>query len=75
MPIYEYVCDQCGHAFETIVRGQRLPHCPSCDGVALSRQLSVFAVSTTSSGGNDRDAVQPCGSCGDPRGPGSCSIN
>jgi hypothetical protein len=37
----------------------------------------VFAVNT--SGGSSTDATsQPvgaCGMCGDPRGPGSCSIN
>ena len=76
MPIYEYVCDDCSHAFEAIVRGQHLPHCPRCDGEALSRQLSVFAVSTTtSSSAGNGDEIQPCGACGDPRGAGACSIN
>ena len=75
MPIYEYACDQCGHAFKAIVRGQRLLLCQSCNGADLSRQIAVFAVSPTSSVGHERYAVHPRGVCGDPRGPGTFSIN
>ena len=74
MPIFEYVCRDCGHAFETIVNGSREPHCPSCSGQALDKQLSVFAVSTASSA---RDVPAPdhggCARCGDPNGP--CAMN
>jgi hypothetical protein len=45
----------------------------------LEPQLSVFAVSAKG-GSASQSAIQapsagPCGSCGDPRGPGSCSLN
>jgi hypothetical protein len=33
----------------------------------------VFAVSAKSGGSSTR-AAGPCGSCGDPRGPGACSL-
>jgi putative FmdB family regulatory protein len=74
MPIFEYVCQECDHHFETIVLGQKKPACPKCESKQLEQQLSTFAVGgeklrqTSASGGS-------CGSCGDPRGPGSCSMN
>lgn len=74
MPIYEYVCASCNHAFEALLRGSEQPTCPACRGEDLQKQLSVFAVSTA--GPSSRPmAAGPCGSCGDPRGPGSCSMN
>jgi putative FmdB family regulatory protein len=73
MPIFEYICRECQHRFETLVTGSRRPECPSCHGRALDKQLSVFAVSASSK--DPLPAAGPCGTCGDPRGPGSCSIN
>ena len=74
MPLFEYVCRDCDRAFEAFVTAARQPSCPSCQGHALDKQLSVFAVSTT--GPRERMATPgPCGSCGDPRGAGSCSLN
>jgi putative FmdB family regulatory protein len=74
MPIFEYVCRDCGHAFETIVTGSRQPECPSCSSAALEKQLSVFAVSAPAAGS---DVPMPssggCCRCGDPNGP--CSMN
>lgn len=72
MPIYEYACKKCSNRFETLVQGSSSkPTCPSCGSAALDKQLSVFAVN---SGGSPSHgpAPGPCGSCGDPRGPGSC---
>jgi putative FmdB family regulatory protein len=76
MPLFEYACRACGHRFEFLTREGRTPACPSCESADLEKQLSVFAVSTAPSGGA-RPAFAPgaCGTCGDPRGPGSCSIN
>ena len=77
MPIFEYVCRDCSHHFETLVRGSAVPHCPACQSESLAKQMSVFAVSTpgSSSRAISTAPVGPCGSCGDPRGPGSCSMN
>ena len=76
MPIFEYVCTSCDHRFEAIVRGAEQPHCPACDGDHLEKQLSVFAVGSSGASSAARNfGPAPCGSCGDPRGPGSCSIN
>jgi len=77
MPIYEYVCKDCSHAFEAIVQGTRRAKCPECGGGRLAKQLSVFA--TASAEGGDGESAEfdggGCGSCGDPRGPGSCSMD
>lgn len=73
MPLYEYECRGCGKTFEALVDASRVPRCPGCHGEDLKKLLSVFAVSSRES---TRDlAPAPCGTCGDPRGPGACSIN
>ncbi len=43
MPIYEYVCRDCGNAFEVLVRGSEQPECPSCGQKNLARLLSIPA--------------------------------
>jgi putative FmdB family regulatory protein len=73
MPIFEYICKECDHQFEALVYGKQKAACPKCHGSKLAPQLSVFAVSAK---GNATSAPSTgaCGSCGDPRGPGSCSL-
>ena len=75
MPIYEYRCESCEHRFETLVRGSETPACPTCGSRQLARELSTFAVSTGGSTSYRSAAPAPCGTCGDPRGAGSCSMN
>lgn len=70
MPIYEYRCNDCKHSFEAIVNGKQKAHCPKCLGEHLEKQFSTFAVNTPQA-----VAVRPCGTCGDPRGTGACSLN
>jgi len=51
MPIYEYVCPDCGHRFEKLVRnfgGEQQVHCPRCREKGSQRVLSSFAVSRQS---------------------------
>ena len=71
MPIYEYACRACGHEFETLVRNSEQPSCTSCTSPDLEKKLSVFATQN----GGEPQAIGPCGTCGDPRGPGSCALN
>jgi putative FmdB family regulatory protein len=73
MPIFEYVCNHCQHHFETVVLGKQKPSCPKCESKSLAAQLSVFAVSTKSAS-RSPSAPGACGRCGDPRGPGACSL-
>ncbi|MGH7256175.1 MAG: FmdB family zinc ribbon protein [Nitrospirales bacterium] len=72
MPIFEYLCKSCGHKFEQIVYGTNTPDCPSCQASGVEKQISGFAVGST---GVPSSTGGPCGSCGDPRGPGACSMN
>ncbi len=74
MPIYEYACKECHHEFEALVYGSQKAVCPKCASKKLAPKLSVFAVSAPGAAA-PRRAASPCGSCGDPRGPGSCSMN
>ena len=71
MPIYEYACRSCSHEFETLVRNGETPSCPHCSSAALDKKLSVFATQ----GEPAAQAVGPCGTCGNPNGPGSCALN
>ncbi|HZM35325.1 MAG TPA: zinc ribbon domain-containing protein [Burkholderiales bacterium] len=74
MPIYEYHCRSCGRDFETLVRASEKPACVHCSGADLEKKLSVFAAQSTPAAGA-APAVGPCGTCGNPNGPGSCAIN
>jgi putative FmdB family regulatory protein len=77
MPIFEYVCKECQHEFEALVFGRQKAECPKCQSRKLEPQLSVFAVSAKSGATNQSSmaaASGPCGSCGDARGPGACSL-
>jgi putative FmdB family regulatory protein len=76
MPLYEYACRECAHQFEALVRGKETPRCPACHATSLERRLSVFSAHTSGAPDTSRLAAPgPCGTCGDPRGPGACSIN
>lgn len=76
MPLYEYQCRTCDHRFELLVRAETVPACPSCQSHELDKQLSVFAVGTNSPKFDAHaPAPAPCGTCGDLRGPGACSLN
>ena len=60
MPLYEYVCQECSHPFETLVFGNEEVQCPSCHGHKLARQLSLPAL---------------CNSSGPPCGPACSRFN
>jgi putative FmdB family regulatory protein len=78
MPIYEYRCKKCEKEFETLVLGRERPECPSCQSQSLERLLSTFAVSAGKSSARPsfgNGGPSACGTCGDPRGPGACSMD
>ncbi|MGA2856564.1 MAG: zinc ribbon domain-containing protein [Candidatus Sulfotelmatobacter sp.] len=70
MPIFEYICQECHHQFEALVYGKEKAECPKCHATRLEPQISVFAKGSSPSA----PSASPCASCGDPRGPGSCSL-
>ena len=76
MPLFEYECRDCGRHFEYLTRAGQAPACPSCEGRDLQKLLSVFAVGANVGGKTAMpEMTGPCGACGDPRGPGACSMN
>ena len=73
MPIFEYICQDCGRAFERIVPRYDSPaDCIHCNSKKVEKQLSVFAVAGPS---NDSSAFPEggCGRCGAAT-PGSCGM-
>jgi putative FmdB family regulatory protein len=76
MPLFEYQCRGCGQQFEQLTRAGQTPACPGCKSEDLQKLLSVFAVGAQ---GGEKAFAMPssgaCGHCGDPRGPGSCSVH
>jgi putative FmdB family regulatory protein len=71
MPIYEYLCKDCGQPFEKIVpRYDSETDCAYCHSANVEKQLSVFAVAGSSAG----DVLeQGCGRCGAAQ-PGMCGL-
>ena len=75
MPLFEYECRACHREFELLVRESTELACPECHSHDLEKRLSVFAVSAPSRAQASSPTLGPCGSCGHPDGPGSCSVH
>jgi putative FmdB family regulatory protein len=82
MPIFEYLCEDCGNKFEKLVRRPGVDEvlCPSCgEGGHLEQQHSTFAAHSNGQSHFDRASSfeQGMGSC--PSGmcatPGLCGRN
>jgi putative FmdB family regulatory protein len=74
MPIYEYICDDCGTKFEKLVRrNQDAIACPSCGESHLKTALSTFAAH--SSNGKTQDAQFPTCAGGMCQTPDFCGRN
>ena len=70
MPLYEYACPKCDHAFETLVFNGDVVECPRCHNKKVERQLSVPARPQTG-------AALPVGGCDPglpPCSPGCCRL-
>lgn len=67
MPIFEYLCEDCGSKFEKLVRRPGVDEvlCPSCGKDHLDQQFSSFAVH---SAGRDDFQMPSCpsGMCATP---------
>jgi putative FmdB family regulatory protein len=79
MPIYEYVCGRCGHAFEHLARtladGARA--CPKCGAARPRKAFSTFAARSASPASKacDRCAATPtCPSAGRGCRAGACGL-
>jgi putative FmdB family regulatory protein len=70
MPLYEYSCKNCDHAFETLVFDGEKVECPECHGSRLERLLSVPAKPHT----EGTSLPMTCNSNLPPCGPGCCRL-
>jgi putative FmdB family regulatory protein len=67
MPIFEYLCEDCGNKFERLVRRPGVDEvlCPACgEGGHLEQQHSTFAAHSNGHAAFDRASFE--------RGMGSC---
>ncbi len=58
MPIYEFFCNDCNtifNFFSRTINTTKVPGCPKCDNPALSRQVSLFAVTGRAKEEGDMD--------------------
>ena len=65
MPIYEYVCRDCGQRFEKFFRSMRGSAelvCPHCGSSRAQKALSLFG--SRSSGGRPAAHATSAGACG-----------
>lgn len=66
MPMYGFVCQECGQSFEELVFSQSAIQnvtCPSCNSSKIERQLSRVAAMTLS-GGSALNAGAACSTGG-----------
>lgn len=75
MPIFEYTCEDCGTAFEKLVRrtAAEAVECPSCGHDQVKQELSTFAAH----GAGTESAAPVMGGCpgGMCQTPGMCGRN
>jgi putative FmdB family regulatory protein len=75
MPIFEYLCEECGTKFEKLVRraaDAAALECPSCGQKRLKQEFSTFA--PRANGASQPAEAPPCaggGRCN----PGMCGMN
>jgi putative FmdB family regulatory protein len=73
MPIYEYVCDDCGERYERIVMSKsQAIECPKCASAKHTIQLSVFAAPANGSKSSSSSSPSSGGSC---CGGGGCGCH
>jgi putative FmdB family regulatory protein len=68
MPIFEYLCEDCGTKFEKLIRngGASELVCPSCGQKHLEQQLSTFAAHANGSSKESAFPSCPSGMCQTP---------
>jgi putative FmdB family regulatory protein len=73
MPIYEYLCQDCGTKFEKLVRrSDDATLCPSCGDSHLTTQYSTFAARANGVAKEPSMGSCPSGMC---QNPGMCGRN
>jgi putative FmdB family regulatory protein len=76
MPIYEYLCADCGNKFEKLVRRSADADalvCPSCGQKHLQQEFSTFSAHAGSA--SKSREMPSCASGGTCPTPGMCGLN
>jgi putative FmdB family regulatory protein len=74
MPIYEYVCNDCGERYERIIlHKNQAVACPKCASAKHTLQLSVFAAPANGRKPSAERSTPSAGTCGCT--PHSCGCN
>ncbi len=67
MPIYEFICNDCGEEFEELVRSTSSTEgvtCPRCQGELVTKKISVFAARVTGGSTSSGWGGSTSSSCG-----------
>jgi putative FmdB family regulatory protein len=67
MPIYEYECNQCGEAFEKMMRfseADQIPACPHCQSPNTHKKISKVMSLGVLGGDSYGSSQSSCGSSG-----------
>jgi len=72
MPIFEYICEDCGTKFEKLVRNGVTVACPGCGQDRLKQQFSTFAAKADGAAPEPRMGGCGAGMC---RQPDVCGRN
>ncbi len=67
MPLYEFICEECGEEFEKMLRfseADRRPACPNCQSEETHKKISKIASLGISGGGSLGVSSSSCGSGG-----------
>jgi len=67
MPLYEYHCNDCGEAFEKLVRFSEAdiaPACPNCESMDTSKLISTIVPFLNSESNVANSSSSSCGSGG-----------
>jgi len=83
MPIYEYLCEDCGATHEALQKMSDAPltDCPACGKAALKKQISAAGFRLSGSGwyetdfksGSKKNLTEPAKGAGHSCGTGGCS--
>ena len=63
MPIFEYMCAECGHKFEKLVLSAsraREIQCPECNSKSVNKAISIFGMGSSSSGSLNMGSSSNC---------------
>lgn len=65
MPLYEFICDKCGHEFEELAFGESAMQCPNCGAQDTHKLMSTCARRPRQDGssGYAPSSGGGCGSC------------